>query len=91
MCGIPKNWLAAVFESVIAVVLFNSREVNHTFAGHVTFSHEADGCAAANSIPAFSSVYQFFCTSVLAGLGPVCVTWTAPMINARLCAHKEVS
>lgn len=90
-----KEFTCSSFESVIAVVVFNSREVNHTFAGHVTFSQEPVGCAAANSIPAFSGVYQFICTSVLAGLCPVCVTWTEPRINpqhdARLCAHKEVS
>lgn len=90
-----KEFTCSSFESVIAVVVFNSREVNHTFAGHVTFSQEPVGCAAANSIPAFSGVYQFIRTSVLAGLCPVCVTWTEPRINpqhdARLCAHKEVS
>lgn len=90
-----KEFTYSSCESVIAVVLFNSREVNHTFAGHVTCSQEVDGCAAANSIPAFSSVYQFICTSVLAGPRPACVTWTEPSINrqhdARLCAHKEVS
>jgi len=38
-----RNVWDFTFESVIAVVLFNSGEVNHTFAGHVTFSQEADG------------------------------------------------
>lgn len=64
-----QEMVCSSLESVI-VAVFDSRQVNHTFAGRVRFSHEADGCAPANSIPASSSVYQFIGTSVLAGWHP---------------------